>query len=162
MHGFKKKTFHPWFAVNFAVNLHRVNCWRNSSPQKLQFDDNLLRFMSLKMLATLSTYLEKCSITSLAHQWILCSEWVPSEWESKQLIKTSQESTSNPHHSGLSIKVLKWKAACLLETNPLKHFNFKLLFSAKMWVLYYIEKVVSSNQERNMHRSSTVFKPKQF
>ncbi len=26
------------------------------------------------------TDLEKCSITSLAHQWILCSEWVPSEW----------------------------------------------------------------------------------
>ncbi len=23
--------------------------------------------------------LEKCSITSLAHQWMLCSEWVPSE-----------------------------------------------------------------------------------
>ncbi len=23
---------------------------------------------------------------SLARQWILCSEWVPSEWESKQLI----------------------------------------------------------------------------
>ncbi len=34
--------------------------------------------------------LEKFSITSLAYQWILCSEWVPSEWESKQLIKTSQ------------------------------------------------------------------------
>ncbi len=32
--------------------------------------------------------LDKFSITSLAHQWILCSEWVPSEWESKQLIKT--------------------------------------------------------------------------
>ncbi len=27
--------------------------------------------------------------TSLAHQWIRCSEWVPSEWESKQLIKGS-------------------------------------------------------------------------
>ncbi len=24
--------------------------------------------------------LEKYSIASLAHQWILCSEWVPSEW----------------------------------------------------------------------------------
>ncbi len=36
------------------------------------------------------TVLEKCSITSHAHQWMLCSEWVPSEWESKQLIKTSQ------------------------------------------------------------------------
>ncbi len=34
--------------------------------------------------------LEFFSITSLAHQRILCSEWVPSEWESKQLIKTSQ------------------------------------------------------------------------
>ncbi len=31
------------------------------------------------------------NVASLAHQWILCSEWVPSEWESKQhLIKTSQ------------------------------------------------------------------------
>ncbi len=37
-----------------------------------------------------SSDLEKCSIASLSHQWILCSEWVPSEWESKQLIKTSQ------------------------------------------------------------------------
>ncbi len=26
-------------------------------------------------------------LVSLAHQWILCSEWVPQEWESKQLIK---------------------------------------------------------------------------
>ncbi len=33
------------------------------------------------------------SITSHAHQWILCREWVPSEWESKQLIKTSQSTT---------------------------------------------------------------------
>ncbi len=37
-----------------------------------------------------SSDLEKCSIVSLAQQWMLCSEWVPSEWESKQLIKTSQ------------------------------------------------------------------------
>ncbi len=27
------------------------------------------------------TDLENCSITSLAHQWIPCSEWVPSEWD---------------------------------------------------------------------------------
>ncbi len=32
----------------------------------------------------------KFSIISIAQQWILCSEWVPSEWESKKLIKTSQ------------------------------------------------------------------------
>uniref|UniRef100_A0A8C2PXS6 Uncharacterized protein n=1 Tax=Cyprinus carpio TaxID=7962 RepID=A0A8C2PXS6_CYPCA len=34
-----------------------------------------------------SSDLEKCSIASLAYHW---SEWVPSERESKQLIKTSQ------------------------------------------------------------------------
>ncbi len=28
-------------------------------------------------------------LVSLAHQWILCSEWVPQEWESKKLIKTN-------------------------------------------------------------------------
>ncbi len=39
------------------------------------------------------------------HQWILCSEWVPSEWESKQLIKTSQYSTSNPLYSSQSVNV---------------------------------------------------------
>ncbi len=30
---------------------------------------------------------EKFSFTSLADKWILCSEWVPSEWEYKRLIK---------------------------------------------------------------------------
>ncbi len=48
---------------------------------KWKFAENVL---------TIRTDLEKISITSLAQQWILCSEWVPSEWESKQLIKTSQ------------------------------------------------------------------------
>ncbi len=33
------------------------------------------------------TDLNKFIITPIAHQWILCSEWVPSEWESKQMIK---------------------------------------------------------------------------
>ncbi len=30
------------------------------------------------------------NLASLAHQCILCSKWVPSEWKSKQLTKTSQ------------------------------------------------------------------------
>ncbi len=44
------------------------------------------------------TDLEKCIITSLAQQWILCSEWVPSEFESKQLIKKSQVIHTTPVH----------------------------------------------------------------
>ncbi len=42
-----------------------------------------------------SSDLEKCSIASLDHQWIICSEWVPSEWKSKQLMKHH----NSPHHS---------------------------------------------------------------
>ncbi len=33
------------------------------------------------------TDLDKFRITSLGHQWIILSEWVPSEWESKRLRK---------------------------------------------------------------------------
>ncbi len=53
-----------------------------------------------------STNLEKFSIKSFVQQWILCSEWVPSKRESKQLIK---KITSNPHHSSPSINVLRSK-----------------------------------------------------
>ncbi len=53
------------------------------------------------------TDLEKFSITSLAHQWILCSEWVPSELESKQLIKTSQVIHMTPVHQLMSYEVKK-------------------------------------------------------
>ncbi len=54
--------------------------------------------------------LEKCVSASVSQQWMLCSEWVPSEWESKQLIKTSQ---STPLQS-IRWHLEKTKA----ETNP--------------------------------------------
>ncbi len=41
--------------------------------------------------------LEKFNIAPLAHQWILCSEWVPSEWESKLLIKSQGIHTTPVH-----------------------------------------------------------------
>ncbi len=41
---------------------------------------------------------------SLAHQWILYSEWVPSEWESKLLIKTSH----NPPPASPSFNIV-WR-----------------------------------------------------
>ncbi len=54
------------------------------------------------------TDLEKCSIKTLAHQWILCNKWVLSELESKQLKKTLQYYTTSH---------VKWKAACLSVTS---------------------------------------------
>ncbi len=78
------------------------------------------------------TNLEKCNVTSLAHQCIICSEWVPSEWESKQLIKTSQSPTwhqfisckgkSCMYVTNKSVKMLlQWKSPSLAvfsHTNP--------------------------------------------
>ncbi len=72
--------------------------WKCTHPQAIQDRD--------EFVSSSETDLEKFSITSLAHQWILCSEWVPSEWESKQMIKTSQQSTSNSHDSSPSINIL--------------------------------------------------------
>ncbi len=63
------------------------------------------------------TDLEKLTITSLAHQWILCSEWVPSEWESKQ-----QQHHNNPQH----------------DSSPSVHF----LLREKLHVAYVIKKSV--------------------
>ncbi len=57
------------------------------------------------------------SILSLAQKWILCSEWVPSEWESKQLIKTSQVIHITPVINYVSVK---WKAAFVRNKLPMK------------------------------------------
>ncbi len=59
-------------------------CWKFTHPQAIQD-------LVFEVCFFICTDLEKFSISSLDHQWILCSEWVPSEWESKQLIKASQK-----------------------------------------------------------------------
>ncbi len=49
-------------------------CWKCAHSQAIQDVDEFI------------PYSEKI----LRSSWMLCSEWVPPEWESKQLIKTSQ------------------------------------------------------------------------
>ncbi len=72
-----------------------------------------------------SSDLEKCSISSLAQQWTFCSEWVPSEWESKQLIKT---------HSSPSVNGLWSKKLCVCK-KLIHHYDVLiLLILAKIWV----------------------------
>lgn len=68
----------------------------------------LLRNSSFKNLDSVflrpSNYVDECMSSSeqiwinvvLYHQLIICSKWVPSEWEGKQLTNASQQSTSNP------------------------------------------------------------------
>ncbi len=61
--------------------------WKCTRPQAI-YD----KYVSRQVCFFIRTNLQKFSITSLAHQWILCGEWVLSETdsESKKLIKTSQ------------------------------------------------------------------------
>ncbi len=51
-------------------------CGTFTDPQIIQDEDEVVS----------SSDSEKCIITSLVHQWMLCSEWVPSEWESDKNI----------------------------------------------------------------------------
>ncbi len=55
-------------------------CWKCTHPQAIQNVDEFF---------LIGIDLEKCNISALTLQWIHCSEWVPSEWELKQLIKKS-------------------------------------------------------------------------
>ncbi len=60
-----------FFCHKGTVHSKLKTCWKCAHPQVIQDVDE---FVS-------SSDLEKCSIASVSQQWILCSEWVPSEWE---------------------------------------------------------------------------------
>ncbi len=76
----KSKTKHPKRAYELCFKGTLQNVLTMCSSQAIPDYDE---FVS-------SSDLEKCVSASVSQQWMLCSEWVPSEWESKQLIKTSQ------------------------------------------------------------------------
>ncbi len=61
------------------VHLKMEICWKCAHPQAIQDVDEFWVF-------SIGTDLKKCRVTSLAQQWMLCSEWVPSEWESDKNI----------------------------------------------------------------------------
>ncbi len=120
-------------------------CWtfvlreRNISAK----NENLLKMCSpsgnqdVDEFVSSSSDLEKCSIASLAQQWMLCSEWVPSEWESKQLIKTSQ-------FYNTTFLQIWWRNKLIYILNGLRvstfsaHFNVWLDYSFKAGVLISI------------------------
>ncbi len=63
----------------------------------------------------------------------ICSEWVPSEWEFKQL-KHHKAIDSTPVHKITSCEA----KSCMFVTykSIINDINFKSLFLAKIWVLY--------------------------
>ncbi len=85
---------HMFLHIRETVLLTRyggVNILKGKFSQKWKFAENVLTLRSSKMQMSFYSWteLEKFSITSLAHQWMLCSEWVPSEWCCYQLFGLS-------------------------------------------------------------------------
>ncbi len=85
-------TFYPVF-VSSRVKGQIV--WTEQAIVNTSFFWNILSLAKKEMYLhsdhSICVYFseQKCIITPLAYQWILCIEWVLSKLESKQLIKTS-------------------------------------------------------------------------
>ncbi len=96
--------------MNFIIEFHFCIWLNNRFQNSLHLEFNILLYQNKVHLEvhncdiskeethktknyftvkTISEQISRIVITSLAYQWKLCSEWVPSEWHSKQLIKTS-------------------------------------------------------------------------
>ncbi len=114
-------------------------CWKCIHPQAI----------SRYICFFIRTDLEKFMVTSLLHQQILCSEWVPSEWQSKQLINMLQYFTSTLHNSRWSINVLWSEKPGVCNEQILQDvFNFKPLYiwQPQYCIAFSSEKVVSSDK----------------
>ncbi len=106
------RVFSVYCKVNSILVFKGIVHPKNFFFLKREFYSHLGRFLHQNRL-------EKYSITSLAHQWILCSEWVPSEW-----VQTAE----SKHYYGL------W--TCILSrTNGLKSKPFDGFVSYKHTVL---------------------------
>ncbi len=124
-------------------------CWKGLLPEAIQ---DVVEFVSL-------SYLEKCSITSLAHQRMLCSEWVPSQWESKQLIKHH----NNPQviHTTPAHQLTSWEdKSCMFVRNKstIKTNKSTILTSNNCLRLKYesiIHNKASSNEKIHLLLSLT-------
>ncbi len=131
---------------------------RNSSSK----NENLLKVFSPSgnprcrwVCFFIRTDLEKCSITSLAHQWILWSEWVPSEWESKQLIKhcyNPQITHMTPVNHLMSCKA----KTCMFVRNKSSRVDYLwiiVMFLSDVWTLILMAPIHcrGSTAEQVMH-----------
>ncbi len=89
----EKKDAHLWYMT--AAELFCLRSIRNKAKTLKGTVHPKVKTLRLsKMCEVVSSWEQVwrnvASIASLAQQRMLCSEWVPSEWESKQLIQTSQ------------------------------------------------------------------------
>ncbi len=79
------------------------------------------------MILCLHLELEKFSITSLAHQWILCSEWVPSECFNFELLLLDKSWKSIIHNSTSSSEKVHSMLSSHIKIN--KHTYLELFSS---------------------------------
>ncbi len=105
----------------------------------------------LDSLRVSSSDLEKCSIASVSRQWVPCSEWVPSEWESKQLRKHH----NNPHHFSPSVNIWRRQKlrVCKKQIHQDVFLTLNRLKYESITTLPPVKKGSGLNQERTPHSS---------
>ncbi len=91
----------------------------------------------------IGTDMEKNIVTLLPHQWIICSEWVPSEWESKR-----HDNPQVIHNKLTSCKAKRWvfvvnKSTITMFLTSNRCFQLKYDFTIQNIALSS-EKVISS------------------
>ncbi len=91
------KTSHEHLKIDPIMLLRKYSCspayaafWTLASLTSLKKQFTQKHLLKMSSPSGQPRFSWVCFFIGTAHQWILCSEWVPSEWESKQLIKTSQ------------------------------------------------------------------------
>ncbi len=90
----------PWEILSLLLVQYALCGWVFNTPDlsRQSWQESLRRYSIflrkkyfISYLHSLDRNSEICIFFHVDEiQWILCSEWVPSEWESKQLLKTSQ------------------------------------------------------------------------
>ncbi len=107
-------------------------CWKCTHPQAIQDVDEFFIFF-------IRTDLEKCIIA--------CSSMDPLQWMGavRMRVQTAEKKHhNNPHNASPSFNIL-WNMSLLSIT-----------------LLSTVKRLSRLNQRRNMHRSSTIYKQKQF
>ncbi len=78
----KTRTFQSYMSPQWLLAISPLEHWIAVSDNTLLVENLAIVHPNIAPSEFSSSDLEKCSLASLSQQWMLCSEWVPSEWES--------------------------------------------------------------------------------
>ncbi len=101
----KTRTFQSYMSPQWLLAISPLEHWIPVSDNMLLVENLAIVHPNIVPSEFSSSDLEKCSLASLSQQWMLYSEWVPSEWESDKNITLS------------AVLTLQWMGAVRMSPN---------------------------------------------